>query len=77
MGDGGLVYTACFSLTFIAIQIAKLLKCMHSHTGDLGSRFDTFDDIDKKNCPYPQIASLLLNSYHLFSLKYKYLIYLI
>ena len=29
-----------FSLTFIAIQIAKLLKCMLSHTGDLGSRLD-------------------------------------
>ena len=55
-----------FSLTFIAIQIAELLKCMLSHTGDLGSRLDTLDDIDtEKNCPYPQIASLLLNSYHL------------
>ena len=35
-----------FSLTFIAIQIAELLKCMLSHTGDLGSRLDTLDDID-------------------------------
>jgi len=33
---------------------------------DLGSRLDTLDDIEtEKNCPYPQIASLLLNSYHL------------
>ena len=55
MGDGGLVYTVCFSLTFIAIQIAKLLKCMHSHTGDLGSRFDTFDDIDKKTVHIPKL----------------------
>ena len=55
-----------FTLTFIAIQIAELLKCMLFHTGDLGSRLDTLDDIDtEKNCPYPQIASLLLNSYHL------------
>ena len=37
----------------------------------LGSRLDTFDDIDtKKNCPYPQIASLILNLYHsYFDLK--------
>ena len=35
-------------------------------SGDLGSRLDTLDDIEtEKNCPYPQIASLLLNSYHL------------
>ena len=48
------------------IQIAELLKCMLSHTGDQGSRLDTLDDIDtEKNCPFPQIASLLLNSYHL------------
>ena len=54
-----------FTLTFIAIQIAELLKCMLCHTGDLGSRLDTLDDIEtEKNCPYPQIASLLLNSYH-------------
>ena len=39
---------------------------MLSHTGDLGSILDTLDDIDtEKNCPYPQIASLLLNSYQL------------
>ena len=57
-----------FTLTFIAIQIAELLKCMLCHTGDLGSRLDTLDDIEtEKNCPYPQIASLLLNSYHLFN----------
>ena len=55
-----------FTLTFIAIQIAELLKCMLCHTGDLGSRLDTLDDIEtEKNCPYPQIASLLFNSYHL------------
>ena len=43
-------------------------KCMLFHTGDLGSRLDTLDNIEtEKNCPYPQIASLLLNSYHLFN----------
>ena len=35
-----------FTLTFKAIQIAELLKCMLCHTGDLGSRLDTLDDID-------------------------------
>ena len=31
------------------------------HTGDLGSKLDTLDDIEtEKNWPYPQIASLLL-----------------
>ena len=38
-----------FSLTFIAIQIAELLKCMLSHTGDLGSRLDTLDNIETEN----------------------------
>ena len=55
-----------FTLFFLAIQIAELLKLMFCHTGDLGSRLDTFDDIEReKNCPYPQIASSFLNSYHL------------
>ena len=35
-----------FTLTFIAIQIAELLRCMLCHTGDLGSRLDTLDDIE-------------------------------
>ena len=30
------------------VQIAELLKCMLSHTGDLGSRLDTLDNIDQK-----------------------------
>ena len=61
-----------FTLTFIAIQIAELLKCMLSHTGDLGSRLDTLDDIEtEKNCPYPQIASFLLNSYHFHVSNYN------
>ena len=30
----------------VVIQIIGLLKCMLSHTGDLGSRLDTLDDID-------------------------------
>jgi len=38
------------------------------HTGDLGSRFDFLEDIEsEKNSPYPLIASLPLNSYHLFN----------
>ena len=45
-----------FSLTFIDIQIAKLLKCIFSHTGDLGSRLDTLDDIDIKKTTNSFIA---------------------
>ena len=30
----------------MVLQIAELLKCMLCHTGGLGSRPDTFDDID-------------------------------
>ena len=35
-----------FTLTFIANKIAQLLKCILCHTGDLGSRLDTLDDIE-------------------------------
>ena len=50
-----------FTLTFIAIQIAELLKCMLCHTGDLGSRLDTLDDIEtEKSCPYPQNCFIAL-----------------
>ena len=61
-----------FTSTIVAIQVAKLLKYMLSHTGDLCSRLDTLDDINDKNCPFPQNASLLFDSNH-FSLKYFYL----
>jgi len=45
-------------------KIAALLKYLICYTGDLGSRLETFDNIEtEKNCPDPQIASLLLNSY--------------
>jgi len=48
--------------TFIAIQIAELLKCMLCRTVDVGSELDTLDDIEtEKNCPYPQI----INPYYL------------
>ena len=40
------VHSTQFLINFLAIQIAELLKCMLSHTGDLGSRLDTLDDID-------------------------------
>jgi len=45
-------------------KVAALLKYLICYTGDLGSRLDTFDNIEtEKNCSDPQIASLLLNSY--------------
>ena len=57
-----------FSLTFIDIQIVELLKCMLSHTGDLGSRLDTLDNIDtEKTVHIPKLiqCSLKFISYHL------------
>ena len=60
-----------FTFTIVAIQVAELLKNMLPHTGDLGSRLDTSDDINDKNCPFPQKASLLYNSNN-FSLVFSF-----
>ena len=57
-----------FRLTFIAIQIAELLKCMLSHTGDLGSRLDTLDNIETENTVHISVWTNIL----IFSSKYWY-----